>query len=578
MNQVMMGVRLKDADSVDAVWNRFNETIPYTGMMFSYHFFKSVFLSFHNILLAILLIFSVLAIIVAVFILYNSIANAILADFRQIGTLKAQGFSKQQLLQLYFRQYFTLLLISLPLGLLIAYGLSRLLLKSLLQSVGIHQLNLPLLLPFLCTTILFFLIVGLVIYSVSKKVERIQPVAAIRFGAPEQSFNSARFKLLIHKLHLPAFLSIRMLLTNKKQSLFTLFSSLFTVFLLVFVLNISHSLSKMSEYKALWGFEEADLHLKRNESIAVPLNNQDFLEVLSADSSILQIMPFSYLTASTLPSKERVAKELIGKVYSKELDENGLVNLEGRHPKTAEEVALCVLTAREQNKMVGDQIELFIEGQNKEFTVTGIYQDIGNLGQGFRLHETAVHQLNPLFEPDRYAIQLVDNQSIEGNKLRLQQYLAETATIELSAERRSDIRAIIGGMKTALWVFALFFLMILMSIFFNDTLSNIQQERKNLGIFKTLGFSQKNIRSIFIYKHIILVALSILIGIPIAMLSVPIIISIFSQGIGITDFPYVTNWLGLSFILPILLLAAISSVFLTTRRMLLLNTKELIVS
>jgi len=578
MNQVMMGVRLKDASKVDKVWNQFNEDFFYSGMMFSYHFFKSVFLSLHNILLAILLIFSILAIIVAIFILYNSIVNAILADFRQIGTLKAQGFTKQQLLRLYFRQYFTLLIISLPIGLLAAYVLSQQLLQSLLQSVGVNQMSLPLFLPFTITIVFFCLIVGLVVYGISKKATCIHPVEAIRFGAPEKSFQSTRFKSLIHKVQLPTFLSIRMLLANKKQSIFTLFSSLFTIFLLVFVLNISHSLSKMSEYKAMWGFEEADLHLKRNESIAVPLKHQDFLAVLAVDSSIQRIMPFSYTTASTLSSKQQAARELIGKVYSKNLDEIGLVNLEGRHPETASEIALCILTAREQNKAVSDQIELFLEGQNKTFRVTAIYQDIGNLGQGFRLHENAIKELNPLFEPDIYAVQLADNQSIEENKLQLQQYLAETATIELSVEQRNDIRAIIGGMQSALWTFAFFFLTILMSIFFNDTLNHIQQEQKNLGIIKTLGFSQRKIRSIFIYKNVVLVMLSILIGIPFAMLSVPVIISTFSKGIGITNFPYVTNWLGLSFILPVLLLVALLSVFLTAKRIGRVSAKDLVVS
>lgn len=576
LQQAMMGIRLQDAQQADAVWNRFHTHFKYSGVSFDYHFFKSVFLSVYNILLAILLIFSALAILIALFILSSSIANAIRTDYRQIGILKVQGFSNSQIRALYFTQYFALLLLSLPFSLLLSYVLSQQLIQGLLEAVGISQLNTAAWRMLLLSAGIFCALVSLVIYSVASKATRIRPVEAIRFGAAEKTVKTLPFKTLIHRVRLPAFLSIRLLFANQKQSLFTLISCLFAVFLLTFSANVAHSFFKMSEQKTLWGFEEAELLIQRNEAIAIPLGHKDFLALLEEEAIIERVMPFSYQSASRATSADSTAKELIGKVYADRLSKIGLVNVEGEHPNAEGEIALAVLTAKEKNMEIGDTITLVLEGQLKPFRITGIYQDISNLGHGFRLHANAMRSINPLFSPDRYAVQLKDIQSIENSKQLLQQKLAETATIEESAEQRQEIRATINGVRTALWVFASFFLLVLLSIFFNDTLQIIIQEKRQLGIYKTIGFSTTEIRSIFVYRNVLLVALGLTIGLPLSLLFLPPLVNVLTQSIGIVDFPYLTNYLGLLLLLPALFLAAIGSVWLGTNRIVGLKARNLL--
>lgn len=576
LQQATMGVRLQGAQQVNAVWNRFNTNFSYSGISFNYHFFKSVFLSVYNILLSILLIFSGLAIVVALFILSSSIANAIRTDYRQIGILKAQGFTNPQIRRLYFIQYFALLPLSVPFALLLSYALSQQLVQRLLEAVGITHLDTAAWIMLVLSTIIFCAIISIVIYRAASKATRIHPVEAIRFGAARKTIKAVPFKTLIHRVRLPVFLGIRLLFANQRRSLFTLISCFFAVFVLIFSTNVAYSFFKMSEQKALWGFEQAELLVQRNEAIAIPLGHKDFLALLEEEATVQKVMPFSYQSASTTASVDSTAKEIIGKVYADSLSKIGLVNIEGVHPHTESEIALAVLTAKEQNSNVGDTITLLLEGQLKSFRVTGIYQDISNLGHGFRLHANAIRPINPLFSPNWYAVQLTDTQSIEKTKQKLQQKLAETATIEESAERRQEIQSTINGLRTALWVFASFFLLVLLSIFFNDTLQIIQQEKKQLGVYKTTGFSIAEIRSIFIYRNTVLVALGLVIGSPLSLLFLPPLINVLMQSIGIVDFPYLTNYFGLLLLLPALFLVALGSVWLGTRRMVGLTVRDLL--
>jgi putative ABC transport system permease protein len=80
--------------------------------------------------------FSFFAILAAALVIASSISSSVLSQFRQIGILKAIGFTPNQILSLHVGQYVTLGLIGSPLGLLLGIALSPLPLKSVAASLS----------------------------------------------------------------------------------------------------------------------------------------------------------------------------------------------------------------------------------------------------------------------------------------------------------------------------------------------------------------------------------------------------------------------------------------------------------
>lgn len=80
--------------------------------------------------------FGFFAILATVLVVATSISSTVLSQFRQIGILKAVGFTQSQILMLYVGQYLVLGVIGAPLGLLLGMALSPLPLKSVAASLS----------------------------------------------------------------------------------------------------------------------------------------------------------------------------------------------------------------------------------------------------------------------------------------------------------------------------------------------------------------------------------------------------------------------------------------------------------
>jgi putative ABC transport system permease protein len=80
--------------------------------------------------------FSFFAILATILVVASSISSTVLSQFKQIGILKAVGFTQNQILALYMGQYLVLSLIGSPLGLLIGIAISPLPLKSVAASLS----------------------------------------------------------------------------------------------------------------------------------------------------------------------------------------------------------------------------------------------------------------------------------------------------------------------------------------------------------------------------------------------------------------------------------------------------------
>ena len=145
-------------------------------------------------------------------------------------------------------------------------------------------------------------------------------------------------------------------------------------------------------------------------------------------------------------------------------------------------------------------------------------------------------ELNPLFEPELYALVLDDNIEIENFKTYLQQSF----------------------------------------VLFNDALMNIHEFRQSFGIFKSIGMSPFQVRIALVYKSLFLIIISLLAGIPFSLCLSPELISSITKGLGLQEFPYILDGVGTILIVPGMILFTSLSVWWASKKVLLINPKDLV--
>ena len=114
----LIGVRLFDNLEYNKLWQDFEAYLeaPYMGFVFEYQFIKNIYSMVQNMLAIIMLAFAGMIIVVSMLVISFTITNGVMADYKTIGILKAQGFSARHVKWIYSLQYLFLAVIAAPVG------------------------------------------------------------------------------------------------------------------------------------------------------------------------------------------------------------------------------------------------------------------------------------------------------------------------------------------------------------------------------------------------------------------------------------------------------------------------------
>jgi hypothetical protein len=124
-------------------------------------------------------------------------------------------------------------------------------------------------------------------------------------------------------------------------------------------------------------------------------------------------------------------------------------------------------------------IDVFMEGQKTKLYVTGIYQDVSNMGQGFRLHENALKKLNPIYTPSVYSIKLKYGVNVSHYKKYLLRLLEKQYQLMPALKTGLHKWVSSSGMKAALSSLSIFFIVIMLQTIGTDMMISIKQNQIN---------------------------------------------------------------------------------------------------
>lgn len=465
-----------------------------------------------------------LVLLIALIVMVSNIVNYIQENMKNLGALKAVGYTGGQLTGALILQFLGVWLIAAAVGIGLTYCLFPGVNAMMTAQTGIpYEIHfLPM--PALITLVLLCGAVCLVVWLACRRMKRIEPIAALRQGVQTHSFKRNHVPLERTKAPLNSALALKTMLSGIKQNVTVcvtmLVLSLVVVFSGVMMKNI---IMDTDSFINLIVGETADSCI----SIAAD-GEEGFLRAMEADERVEKI----YLYDSLVIYHEG-GVELMATIC----DDFGLVNnpdvcCEGRFPKYDNEVAVAIKYAKENNLKIGEEIALSAGGQTADYIITGYTQVTNNLGKDCLLTRQGYSRLGELQILNYYLNLREGVDSAEFNK-DISAQIDVNITIDIVSVIEGSAEVYISLMRVIVIAVLVLSLIIIVFVLYLLIRNLLSAKKREYGILKALGYTTGQLILQTALSFMPTILLSTAVGMVLGSVIINPLLSVFMSVIGI---------------------------------------------
>ena len=343
---------------------------------------------FMNMIVAtIILILSIGLIIVSFVVLRFTISFTIAEEFREIGVMKAIGLKNNSIRLLYLAKYFFIALVGSVIGYFLNIPFGKMLIKSISKNMVLENQNSAVIGVFCCIAVV--LVILFFSWNCTGKIKKLSPIDAVRSGQTGERFHK---KSILHlgktRLKSTAFLAINDVFSQPKQ--FSIITAIFTI-CTVFIMVLSVTANTLGSEKMLklLGITKSDVYFmdpKRITDVISGAKNVDETKQEISDILAENNMPaFVYIEEwYNLSVTANGEKYKVNFVWCDDTETTDYTYTEGTAPIYENEIALTEVIAEKMGVKIGDTLTIGIDGEDKEFILTALFQSImqtGNVGR-----------------------------------------------------------------------------------------------------------------------------------------------------------------------------------------------------
>lgn len=501
----------------------------------------------------ILLLSSFLLIIIAITCIRFLLISTMEEEIKEIGIMKAIGIPTKQIKQIYRFKYLVFAFISFFAGYLIAIGTSYRFLSHIRETFGqVSFKGTSYLYPFLAC-LFVFLILLISLNQMLKQMNQLSIVDAIH-GRKKQK---RHWKLTLKnykKLSTMSFLSLNDLFVEFKKWKKLLFVVVIANLIVLIPLNVLNTMNS----KAFIRYMGHDL-----EDILISVENTE-----AHQGSIEQLNAF--LSKSNQIDHYNLVSRFKGKAYDSEnkiktitIDVTDqlpqkLNYLEGKSPSSLNEIALSYLNSTYLNKKVGDFITIsFVEGE-KNFKISGIYQDVTSGGYTAKSIYPFVKEQADSYT---YSVSVKKESSIQ----KVVSYLASNFQGFKVYKMDEFLKETLGEVLSSMRLFLLLIeainiaILVLITVLFLRLI--LVQDKEKIAVLKSIGFSNSSIRKQYHQKILIVSVLAIAISLFLSFFLGQIFTNLVLQlsNLGIVKINFIFHWNSLIvFVLTIIVIQLVT--------------------
>ncbi|WP_019679104.1 ABC transporter permease [Ruminococcus flavefaciens] len=501
-----------DTDIISNAWGATtkSESMHYTNI-------------YQDIILGILLVFILILAVVVLIIMGHSISTGIEMDYTNLGILKSQGFGNFRIRLFIILQYIIAEVIGSVLGIFCELPLTRLVTRVFEPISGcITQTHHA----FGKTFLYLFVILGVsvvFIFIITHKVCKVSPIRAISGGRNEIYFDT-RIKLPISAKLLSSTLALRQFTSAKRRYFASVLIAAILVLFMLMVNALSEAVNSRTAGENM-GMDIRDIVFSFDEM--TQKDKIDKIVETVEEHAAIRRKNFSLGTYISVNGEE---------VYCRmDMYPEDIMTSKGRAPLYDNEIVITELLADELDIKLGDTVNIAKFDNHEEFIISGIYMSMSDMGRAAAINTDAGEKLGLHKHTDHGSIMLEDETKAEEAKAALEEEYGDSIKVTLGKDDDDDAiyDTAVKVIRIIIYTFSLFFAFIVVSMMSSKAFT---QEKNDIGIFKSQGFTTGRLRLQFAVRFFIVSVFGALLGTLLGMLFMNKLITILLRGIGVTNF------------------------------------------
>lgn len=420
--------------------------------------------------------------LIALVVIVSNIINYMQVNMKNLGALKAVGYTSKQLIYSLLFQFLSLTFIAALVGAGLSYFLFPTVNTMMIAQTGIPYTMHFLPLPLVISLAVLGGTVALAVWFSSRKIKKIEPIVALRSGIQTHNFKRNHIPLEKTKLPLNFALAFKTTLSGIKYNITVCITMLVLSLVVVFSgLMIENVITNMTPFLNLIVGETAD------SCINVQVETEDnFLREMNADIRVEKVYLYNSLNVSHVGGVELMA--MLCDDFSKINNQN--VVFYGRFPRYDNEIAIAAKYAKENGLKIGDEIEITANGKQEKYLITGFTQISNNLGKDCLLTRAGYERLGTLTNTSYY-INLVDETDIDEFNLEMKEKFDDSinTTINVDATMKGAASVYISLMTIIVIAIFAFSAIIIVFVLYLLVRTMLNNKNRDYGIMKALGFT-----------------------------------------------------------------------------------------
>lgn len=524
-----------------------------------------------DVLIKLFSVFVVFLFIIVLVLISHSVSTEIRSGYVTFGILKSVGFSRGRLTGLFFVQYLLSELLgiilgialSLPLELMLSNGCK--LITAVLPASGISVLKALLL------TAIIIAATSAVIFIKTLPLNKISPVKAIN-GVQGDVYFDSRLQMPISKRLLTASLALRQFTSAKRRYISVVFISMILMF---FMLTVNLTINLLNSGNALraMGIEYADIsfHVRRSMADEYIPDVKEFVNSIT-DVTETFCSDVDYLSVNG----ENLACSIV------EDPKSILLIIKGRASLYDNELMITEMVGNVLEIGMGDEVTVSYGAYEGTYIVSGICQNTIDSGMSVTISKSALNRIidkaEDKFNIGSISFALANPDDADPVIEAMREKYGENENIGIV---KHTVESYVGFnvidimfiIQYTIYSFSAIFALAAVRMVTSKTFI---QERREIGIYKAIGFTSRSLRLSFGIRFMITAVLGIALGIslslPFSSRAVGLVLSL----IGLTKMPSEYNFVSVAVPAAILMLCFFIFAFLSSGKVKRVQARELV--
>jgi putative ABC transport system permease protein len=553
MKELVIGLRLKRPVDPDAARQAAKERLPAESVVSTVGWEDIRADSDSNILprRVLLLTFSIVAGLAAGFLIANTVGGAVRAQTRQIGLLKAVGFTGGQLTLVYLTECLGLALVASLAGLAAGGLLTPLILRPLTIQFG-EPMALPPLWSVVVAPLGTLLITALFALWPVRRAMRLDAVQAIRMGAEQP--RRRRVRLL--RLPLPLAVGLSEPLSRPQRSVMTTLGLAMAVLALISALAIKTTLQSLLGDPAMGHLADGDLSLARPRYLA----DKEVRRMIAEQSDVV-----AYFTQRWGIFRFPEEEEPYYAIFREgDLESFRFPLVEGQMLNGPDQAVVGYGLVRERGLQPGDGITIELAGELMTFQVVGVFRTSNQKGRMLILPLEARRRVEPDFETFMYWLKLCPDADAGAVAAALTSASSGLLETELLGEEA------LPGWVTSLETVTAALSLVLGGIatlgVLNSVWMAVREREREFGLLKAVGMTPQQITLSVLIGATGIALLAYAVGLPAGVIGIDLLMDAVARAVGFGPLHPSLGKVELVLLLPGIVLLATLGAFLPAYR------------